>query len=196
MSGQRKLAPGPEGLLARTALIAATEELILEEGYAGVTTRRIADRAGVSASNIYNYFKSLDDLLLEVFHRGAEHSHARMLAAARSEQPLRALWACSTDTPDNRLILEFMAMALHHDVIRLAISAHAEHLRAIQIEALSRQCTAHEAEPQAPPVLLPFLIASLSRSLLLESALGMTSGHTEVRALVETCLLRSERSAE
>lgn len=188
--------PGSEDTPARTALIEATSHLILSQGYSAVTARRITDQAGVSLSLIYHYFSSLDGLLLEVFRRGAARSLARMQAAAGSEHPLRALWACSTDTPDNRLTLEFMAMALHHEVIRVAIAAHAERLREIQVEALSRHFKARGIQPSTPPVLISFLIASLSRSLLLESAFGMTSGHAEIEALVETCLRRWDTSAE
>jgi AcrR family transcriptional regulator len=162
----------------------------MEEGYAAVTARRVADRAGIKFQLIYYYFNSLDDLLLEVFQRGTEQSVERMQAALESDHPLRALWAYCTSTPDNRVVIEFMALALHHDKIRVAIAAHAERLRQMQVAAITRHLEAQGAKPQIPPVLTSFLIASLSRSLLLEGALGMTSGHAEMEALVEECLQR------
>lgn len=188
--GGPRTSPAPKGAPARAALIEATTQLILSRGYSAITARSIADRAGVSLSLIYHYFSSLDVLLLEVFQRGAKRSQARMQTAARSEQPLRALWALSTDTQDNRLTLEFMAMTHKYEVIRSALAAHAERLREIQVEAIGRHFKARGMEPKIPPLLTAFLIASLSRSLLLESALGMSSGHAEMEALVETCLQR------
>jgi AcrR family transcriptional regulator len=171
--------------------------VILNEGYAAVTARRIAERAGIKFQLIYYYyFNSLDDLLLEVFQRGTEQNLERLQAALESEQPLRALWVHSTAGPDNRFVIEFMAMALHHETIRVAIAAHAERLRELQVEAISRHLKARGMEPQIPPVLSSFLIASLSRSLLLESALGMTSGHPEMEALVEECLQRFDSPAQ
>lgn len=181
---------GTESSATRAALVDATEQLILDEGYAAVTARRIAERAGMKFQLIYYYFKSLDDLLLEVFRRGTEQNLERMQAALESDEPLRALWAYCTATPDNRFVIEFMAMALHHETIRTAICTHAERLRELQVEAISRHLKARGIEPQIPPVLTSFLIASLSRSLLLESALGMSSGHAEMEALVEDCLQR------
>lgn len=181
---------GTESSATRAALVDATEQLILDQGYAAVTARRVADRAGVKFQLIYYYFNSLDDLLLEVFQRGAEQNLERMQAALASEHPLRALWAHSTATPDNRFVIEFMAMALHHETIRAAIGAHAERLRALQVEAISRHLKARGIEAQLPPVLTSFLIGSLSRSLALESALGMSLGHSEMEALVESCLQR------
>lgn len=181
---------GTESSATRAALIAATEQLILDEGYTAITARRIAERAGLKFQLIYYYFDSLDTLLLEVFQHGTEQNLARLQAALESDQPLRALWAHCTATPDNRFVIEFMAMALHHEPIRIAIAAQAEHLRQLQIAAISRHLEARGMEPQLPPVLTSFLISSLSRSLLLESALGMSSGHAEMEALVEECLQR------
>lgn len=187
---------GTESSATRALLVDATERLILDEGYAAVTARRVAERAGVKFQIIYYYFNSLDDLLLEVFQRGAEQNLERMQAALESEHPLRALWAHCTATPDNRFVIEFMAMALHHETIRTAIAAHAEQLRELQVEAISRHLKALGIEARLPPVLTSFLIASLSRSLLLESALGMSSGHAEMEALVEECLGRFDTPAQ
>lgn len=194
--GAPKKRLGTESSATRAALVDATEQLILDEGYAAVTARRIAERAGIKFQLIYYYFNSLDDLLLEVFQRGTEQNLERMQAALDSEHPLRALWAHCTATPDNRFVIEFMAMALHHEAIRIAICAHAERLRALQVEAIARHLKARGLDPQIPPVLTSFLIASLSRSLLLEAALGMTSGHKEMEALVEECLQRFDPTAQ
>lgn len=194
--GAPKKRLGTESSATRAALVDATEQLILDEGYAAVTARRIAERAGIKFQLIYYYFNSLDDLLLEVFQRGTEQNLERLQVALDSEHPLRALWAHCTATPDNRFVIEFMAMALHHEAIRIAICAHAERLRALQVDAISRHLKARGMGPQLPPVLTSFLIASLSRSLLLEAALGMTSGHKEMEALVEECLQRFDAPAQ
>lgn len=194
--GAPKKRLGTESSATRAALVDATEQLILDEGYAAVTARRIAERAGIKFQLIYYYFNSLDDLLLEVFQRGAEQNLERLHVALESEHPLRALWAHCTATPDNRFVIEFMAMALHHEVIRTAMATHAERLRALHAEAISRHLEARGMDPQIPPVLTSFLIASLSRSLLLEAALGMSSGHADMEALVEACLQRFDPAAQ
>lgn len=41
----------------------ATVEIIDEEGYKGVTIRKVADKAGYNSATIYNYFESLDHLI-------------------------------------------------------------------------------------------------------------------------------------
>lgn len=186
MTAPKKL--GTESSATRAALVDAAEQLIREEGYAAVTARRVAQKASMKFQLIYYYFNSLDDLFLEVFQRGAEQHLERMTEALDSAQPLQALWGFSSDASDTRFILEFMVMANHHEVIRKAIGEFAERLRELQVEAITRHARARGVEPKIPPVVTSFLLSSISRSLLLESGLGITSGHQEVQALIDSAL--------
>ena len=43
-----------------------------EEGYAAVTSRRVADAAGLKPQLVHYYFRTMEDLFLEVFRRRAE----------------------------------------------------------------------------------------------------------------------------
>ena len=56
---------------ARTALLEAVETLILSDGYAAVTSRRVAAEAGVNPGLVYYYFGPMDNLFVEVFRRSA-----------------------------------------------------------------------------------------------------------------------------
>lgn len=47
-----------------TYFIEATEELILEEGVEGVSINKVAKRAGYNSATIYNYFDSIEHLIL------------------------------------------------------------------------------------------------------------------------------------
>ena len=50
-------------------LVQATSDEIDEVGYAGLTVRSVARRAGVAPATAYNYFSSKDHLLAEVLWR-------------------------------------------------------------------------------------------------------------------------------
>lgn len=52
---------------ARKALITATIDLVAEDGFINLTTRKISKRAGVSTGLLYDYFSSKEDLLFECF---------------------------------------------------------------------------------------------------------------------------------
>src|SRR5690606_21688674 len=51
----------------RTRLLDAAERLLLREGYASVTSRRVAAEAGLKPQLVHYYFRTMDDLFLEVF---------------------------------------------------------------------------------------------------------------------------------
>lgn len=50
---------------AREALIQATFELFLEKGFAGITTREVAERAGVNEVTLFRHFGNKDNLMNE-----------------------------------------------------------------------------------------------------------------------------------
>ena len=63
---------GTETSKTRATLLDVTERLMRNEGYAAVSSRRVASEAGVTGALVHYYFPTLDDLFLAVFRRGAE----------------------------------------------------------------------------------------------------------------------------
>ncbi|MFD3686384.1 TetR/AcrR family transcriptional regulator [Nocardiopsis sp. NPDC058631] len=51
----------------RRALVDAATELMTESGGTGFTVDQLAERADVSRRTVFNHFRSLDDIVLEVF---------------------------------------------------------------------------------------------------------------------------------
>src|SRR5258708_37148964 len=72
----------------RGVLLDAAEQLLLEDGYAAVTSRRVADRAGLKPQLVHYYFRTMEDLFLEVFRRRAEEGLRVLATALASPQPL------------------------------------------------------------------------------------------------------------
>jgi TetR/AcrR family transcriptional regulator len=178
----------------RSVLLDAAEQLMLEEGYAAVTSRRVAEKAGLKSQLVHYYFRTMDDLFLAVFRRRVEDGLLRQEQALASEQPLRALWEFSTETASTTLTMEFIALANHRKAIRAEIAHSAEQFRLAQIEALSSVLERYEIPPDVcPPSVLTVLISSLSRVLVMERVLlGMSAGHDDTHAFVEQALQRLE----
>ncbi|CAN7568256.1 helix-turn-helix domain containing protein [Phenylobacterium sp. LjRoot219] len=174
-------------------MISATEKLIREEGYAAVTSRRIADQAGLKHQVIYYYFDTLDDLLLEVFRRGADSGLAVQKKALEAEQPLRALWEVVSDPRGARFLMEFLALANHNEVIRAEIRRYANETRRMQADALERHLKSRGLEPQMSPLLAMLLMSASARLLVNEANLGIDTGHDELLALIETSLREFEQ---
>ena len=54
---------------ASDALLDAAEAMLVEVGYSGITTRKLAERAGVNHGLVHYYFGSMEELLLSVVER-------------------------------------------------------------------------------------------------------------------------------
>ncbi|MBY8862825.1 TetR/AcrR family transcriptional regulator [Nocardia sp. CA2R105] len=185
MSAPRKRRRGDD-TDTRDQLIEATAELMLEEGYAGATTRRVAAKIGVNPALVYYYFPSLDDLFLAVFRKGAEANLERQRKALTSDNPMRALWETATDARGTALLMEFMALANHRKEIRAEIAAYAERYRESQLTALTVILSSRGFDVAGlPPAMMSVVISSLGATLVNESSLGITLGHRELAEFAE-----------
>jgi AcrR family transcriptional regulator len=73
--------------ITRQALLDATVQCLVEDGYAGLTTRNVAERAGVAQSTFMHYFPTRDAFLIEA----VTHVALRLLDDALDQIDLGAL---------------------------------------------------------------------------------------------------------
>ncbi|MCF6389517.1 TetR/AcrR family transcriptional regulator [Mycobacterium sp. MBM] len=180
----------------RGVLLDAAEALMIEQSYAAVTSRRVAERAGLKPQLVHYYFRTMDDLFLAVFRRRAEQGLVVLEAALKSAQPLRAIWLFSTDPDATRLTMEFMGLANHRKDLRAEISYYAERFREEQRVAMTAALQRYGVDPgDVPPVVWAVIGTSLSWALVMEQALGMSAGHAETLEFVERWLRELEGEA-
>jgi AcrR family transcriptional regulator len=179
---------GAESSATRAQIVVAAEQVMLEEGYAAASTRRVAARAGLKPSLVHYYFPTTEDLLMAVNHKGAAEGDRRLEAALASDDPLRALWKLLTDTSQTALALEMMALANHRKAIRTEIARHVEQVRARQVEALTQLLGDRLARFGGPPEALSMVLTGIGRAMIMEAALGVSAGHAETAAWVERWL--------
>ena len=187
MATPRRL--GTENSKTRAQLLDAAERLLLDEGHAAVTSRRVAAKAGLKPQLVHYYFRTMDDLFLAVFRRRAEAGLERQAELLASDQPLWAMWDMALGTADTKLTAEFTALANHRKVIQAEIARFAEQFRAQQVDALAKHLAALGFDPErwSPDGLL-VVLASIARFLVMEESIGITAGHDEAVALVERIL--------
>jgi AcrR family transcriptional regulator len=177
----------------RSLLLDAAEQLMLEEGYAAVTSRRVAQKAALKPQLVHYYFRTMDDLFLAAFRRRAEEGLAIHARAAKSPQPLWALWHFSLDPAATTLTMEYVALANHRKALKAEIAYFAELFREEQRKAVSAVLGDYGVDPtEVPPLVWSVLLTSVSRVLVMEQALGMSAGHDETLAFVEGWLHRLE----
>lgn len=183
---------GPVGSENWHAMLDGAEAILREEGHAALTSRRVAERVGVKQRLIYYYFRTMDDLVVDLFHRLSERELARLNQAAASDLALRRIWDICIHTTDARLISEFMALATRIEGLRQEVVFFVEESRRIQVDALRAAARRSPAGEVLPADGLALLATSLALSLTREEHIGVTAGHDAARALVETILDRYE----
>jgi AcrR family transcriptional regulator len=179
---------GAETSATRATILTATEALVRDEGYAAVSTRRVAARAGLKPSLVHYYFPTTDDLLIAVSRMGAEQSDQQMEEALQSDDPLRALWAFFKDSSRTAMALEFLALANHRPGVRDHMAAHSSEMRKRQVAVIERLMQRDDAGGTCGPAGLALVLAGIARALVMEGGLGVTEGHAEAVAFVDQWL--------
>ena len=88
----RAIPPAPKTAAraaAEEALLDAAERLLVDVGYAAVTTRRLAEEAGVNHGLVHYYFGSMEKLLVRVLERFTERLIARQRELYAADAALR-----------------------------------------------------------------------------------------------------------
>ena len=183
MAARRGKADDPT---TRNAILDAAERLMVEEGYAAVTSRRVAALAGVNSALVHYYFDTMDGLFVALFRRGADRSFARLDAVLSSDRPLRSFWEFIHDRSNSARTMEFIALANHRKEIRSEIGDYSRKFRKRELELLSEVLAGYGLDPQRwPPASLVLALSGISRFLLIEEAFGIDEGHAETVALIE-----------
>ena len=142
---------------------------------------------------MHYYFRTMDDLYIEVFRRGAEKDIARFERAIAKDGSLRNLWRLNADARAAARTIEFVALANHRKAIRAEIARYAERFRAAQLEAVRAGLAAAGIDDdELPPVVALLVMTGVAQVLALEDAIGVTSGHKTTAAFVERTIDRLE----
>jgi AcrR family transcriptional regulator len=178
--------PSGERPSTRDALLDAAEAIMLDEGYAAVTTRRVAAKAGTDKALVYYYFGTMDDLFIALFRRTAEQGAEWLGHALASRQPLWAVWDALHDRSSTALMTEFIALANHRKAIKSVMVENSRKFRRMQLDGLSKVLDSYGLDPHEwPPAAVIVLLSGISRYLRTDEAFGVGLGHDETVELVE-----------
>lgn len=173
---------GAETSKTRDALLDCVETMMLEEGYASVSYRALATKAGVTASLVQYYFPSLDDIFLAAIRRYSDRNFEllRRGLETRAEDPLHAMWEYSWDEATGALITEFMALGNHRKSIRSEIANVTKRMRKVQIDALRDKYSDARLAGDLSLGAVVLLITGLPKFLNLEEGVGVKTAHADV----------------
>jgi TetR/AcrR family transcriptional regulator len=176
---------GVEGSTKRTCFVDAAEAILREVGYLGISAREVAAKAKLKTQLLYYYFRTMDDVILAVVRRINERRLERFEAAMTATDPLQALWELNSDPSGAALSAELTSIAIHREAIRAEIVRSAEQFRALQVQAVSRLLSHRKNEVEYPAAGIVLIAVALGRTIVSESALGLTVGHKEALKIIE-----------
>ena len=117
----------------RSRILAAAKGALLEVGYANLSTRGIAEAAGVPLSQIHYHFGSRQNLMLAVLDLENQQRLARQAAMYQSNLPLWKQWQQACDFFDEdlesgyvRVLMEMTAAGWSNREIAGAVSAQVQ----------------------------------------------------------------------
>jgi AcrR family transcriptional regulator len=185
---------GTDAAGTREAILEATAAIMMEQGYAAVTSRRVAERAGKNSKLVHYYFATMDDLFVALYEHSTEMHLKRHRQAVTSPNPLRALWELSVNPRHTRLAQEFIALSNHSSAVRKVTTRIVKQLNSLNTAFLSDYLRDAGVDlKEFPAVVIAHILMGLSRILVGEDAQGVNDGHAEVLAFAERWIDRLER---
>lgn len=176
-------------LRTRTAILDAASTLMREEGYAAVTSRRVAERAGLKSQLVHYHFGSMDELFLDLLRQNDKVHFAKRLTALTSDDPLGNLWNQDRDQEGAELVVELTAAANHRKVLKDELAEAMLRFRLLYNTLISKYFEENSIEPgEHTPQVVSFLIMSVAARLISETSIGVTEGHDAVIAFMESLM--------
>lgn len=115
----------------RTVILSAAKEALVESGYSALSTRSIAQRAGVPLSQIHYHFGTKQNLVLEVLEEENRKLLERQSRLYTSDMPLWKQWEQACDFLDDdlssgyvRVLQEMTAAGWGDDEIAAAVRSN------------------------------------------------------------------------
>jgi TetR/AcrR family transcriptional regulator len=163
--------------ISRALIIDAATRILDEEGYAAVTAGRVADVVGLKRQIVHYYFRTIDELLVEVIRKMGDEGLARLRAELEAEEPLKVLWEMGNRAAVRNF--ELSALSLRRPVIGKEFGRYVSLFRKLESEAVERYFAKKGLAPNVPPAVAALTIIAVSQTLASDRALGVSSGHSE-----------------
>jgi AcrR family transcriptional regulator len=180
--------PGHE---TEQALLDAAERLLVEVGAAGITTRRVAEEAGVNHGLVHYYFGSVEQLLVRVLERFTERLIERQRQMYAADMPFIEKWRTAMayldeDRPYQKLWFELQALAWNRPELHERLARVHDEWRAGLTDAF--EPVRKQLGLEMPLEALVTLVYTFNEGIMLDRLSGIESGHRELLDWIDTWL--------
>jgi AcrR family transcriptional regulator len=166
---------------AEEALLDAAERLLVNVGYAGISTRRLADEAGVNHGLVHYYFGSNENLLVRALERFTERLVERQRELYAADLPFVEKWRTamrylvSDDLGYQKVWLELQALGWNNEEVRERLAGVDAEWRAVLTDAFAEP---HRALRITMPLdALVSLVITFNLGVMVERLGGIDAGH-------------------
>jgi AcrR family transcriptional regulator len=165
------------------ALLDAAERLLVDVGAAGITTRRVAEEAGVNHGLVHYYFGSVEQLLVRVLERFTDRLVERQRQMYAADVPFLEKWRTAMtyldeDRPYQKLWFELQALAWNRPELRERLVRVHEEWREVLIEAFAP--VQDDLGLDIPLEALVSLVYTFNEGIMLDRLSGIELGHREL----------------
>ena len=173
----------PVGARAADRLLDAAERLLVDVGHAGVTTRRLAEEAGVNNGLVHYYFGSIENVLVRTLERFTERMIERQRALYSTDAPFLEKWRTAMrylqeDTDYQKVWFELQALAWNRPELREGVARVNAAWRGVLLDAFAP--VREELRIELPLEGLVSLVMTFNEGIILERLCGVTDGQREL----------------
>jgi len=177
---------------AEEALLDAAERLLVDVGHAGITTRRLAEEAGVNHGLVHYYFGSNENLLVRALERFTERLITRQRDLYAADLPFIEKWRTamryliSEDVTYEKVWLELQALGWNHPELRERLARVDDEWRTVLTEAFEQPH--RELGIEIPLDALVSLVMTFNLGIIVERLGGIETGHQELLDWIDAFL--------
>jgi AcrR family transcriptional regulator len=166
---------------AEEALMDAAERLLVDIGHAGITTRRLAEEAGVNHGLVHYYFGSNEHLLARTLERFTARLVERQRELYAADVPFAEKWRTAMaylvgeDLRYEKIWLELQALAWNNAELRAHLAGVNAEWRAVLTDAFAEPH--RELGLGMPLEALVTLVITFNVGIMVERLGGIETGH-------------------
>ena len=179
------------------AFLDAAERLLIDVGYAGISTRRLADEAGANHGLVHYYFGSMEQLFVRVLERFTERLIDRQRGMyARTDMSGVEKWRTAMGFLESdleagypKIWLELQALGWNRPDIAERVAEVNREWRAVLTDAFDRMADEYGLDrEQFPLAALVSLTMTFNEGIMVERLSGISAGHRDLMEMVERWL--------
>ncbi len=182
---------------AEDVLLDAAERLLVDVGYAGITTRKLGEEAGVNHGLVHYYFGSIENVLVRTLERFTDRQIARQRAMYAADVPFIEKWRTAMrylvgdDFAYEKVWYELQALAWNRPDLRGPVDRVNSEWRAVLTEAFAEARERYGIE--MPLDALVSLVITFNEGIILERLSGVEEGHAALLEWIDGWMEAKEK---